>query len=85
MTQNQINNVSRKTLAIKARVYNHIRTALYRKRLDQITDQEKIAFFDQVFQLNNEAHWELNDYKQKRKQKAKIALLRSQRNSNIKI
>lgn len=78
MTKTQIN-VSLKTMAIKARVYNHIRKTLYKKRLEQIPDSEKLKFFDEIFVLNKDAHWELNDYKQKRWNKAKIAELRKQK------
>lgn len=66
------NKVALKTLAIKARVYNQIRTDLYKKRLDKITEKEKIAFFDKIFELNREAHNELNAYKAKRQYKEKI-------------
>jgi pyruvate-formate lyase-activating enzyme len=57
---------------MKARVYNQIRKDLYKKRLDQIKEKEKIEFFDKVFQLNHETHWELINYHTKRKDKAEL-------------
>ena len=57
--------ISLKTLAIKARVYN------------QIKEEDKVKFFDKWFQLNYDAHWELNNYKTKRKEKARIVELRT--------
>lgn len=65
-------NIALKTLGIKARVYNQIRTQLFKKRLEDITPEEKLAYFNGIFQLNLEAHRELNDYKQKRKDKAEL-------------
>ena len=65
-------NTALKTLAMKARVYNQIRKDLYKKRLDQIKDKEKIEFFDKVFQLNHETHWELIAYARKRQDAAKL-------------
>ena len=69
--------ISLKTLAIKARVYNQIRTDLYDKKLVQIKEEDKVKFFDKWFQLNYDAHWELNNYKKKRKEKARIVELRT--------
>lgn len=64
--------IALKTLGIKARVYNQIRTKLYKKRLESFSTAEKAEFFDIIFNLNHEAHWELNAYKSKRKDKAKL-------------
>lgn len=61
-----------KTMAIKARLANHIRKTLYKKHLLSLSDSEKIAMMDQIFGLNLEMHWELNAYKQKRKDKAEL-------------
>ena len=61
-----------KTLAIKARVANHIRKTLYKKKLDQITDQEKISLFNEIYSLNHAMHWELNSYKDKRRDKREL-------------
>jgi hypothetical protein len=71
--------IALKTLAIKARVYNHIRKTLYKKRLENITEKEKIEFFDLLFSMNQEAHYELNAYKRKRQDKAEIQRLREER------
>ena len=60
------------TLAIKARLANHIRKTLYKKHLKEISDQDKISMFDQIFGLNLGMHWELNAYKSKRKDKADL-------------
>jgi hypothetical protein len=65
-------NTALKTLAMKARVYNQIRKDLYKKRLDSFTDKQKVEFFDKVFALNNETHWELLAYKEKRKDAKKL-------------
>lgn len=61
-----------KTLAIKARLANHIRKTLYKKHLPVLSEAEKLAIFDQIFGLNLQMHWELNAYKQKRKDKAEL-------------
>lgn len=66
------NKIALKTLGIKARVYNTIRTFLYKKRLENISVVEKVNFFDDLFKLNHEAHWELNNYKQKRKDQTNL-------------
>lgn len=65
-------NTALKTLAMKARVYNKIRTFLYKQRLENIKPQSKIDFFDQIFQMNHETHWELIAYKKKREDKAAL-------------
>ena len=70
--------VSFKTMSIKCRVYNFIRTALYKKRLEDITDAQKIELFDQIFAMNKDAHWDLINYKDKRKEKARIYAIRQE-------
>ncbi len=60
-----------KTLAIKARLANKVRTLLYKKPID-ISDKEKISLFEQIYNINRDVHWELVDYKRKRKKKARI-------------
>lgn len=65
MTQN-------KTMAMKARLANYIRKTLYKKHLQTLSDKEKVAILDQIFGLNLQMHWELNAYKQKRKDKAAL-------------
>lgn len=59
--------VAQKTLAMKARVYNQIRTILYKRNIDTFSLEEKQRIFDKIFGLNAETHWELIAYKQKRK------------------
>jgi hypothetical protein len=81
----KIVNISLKTMGIKARVANFIRTALYKKRLQQITDKEKIELFDKIWKLNDDAHFELNMYKSKRKAKAEIWRLREERGWKPKV
>lgn len=66
------NKVALKTLAIKARIANQIRTDLYKKNLDKISEKEKIELFDKWFQINHTSHWLLNGYKAKRKYKKEI-------------
>lgn len=72
-----MNAVSFKTLSIKARVYNKIRTKLYQKTLEKMSNTEKVAFFDELYALNHEAHWELIHYKRKRQEKRKIQIKRA--------
>lgn len=69
---------------MKARVYNHIRKSLYKKRLEQITPSEKVKLFDEIFEMNHTTHWELNSYKQKRKEKAAIHKARVERGYKFK-
>lgn len=61
-----------KTLAIKARLANHIRKTLYKTRLEQISQTEKVRLFEEIFGLNSSMHSELNDYKAKRKAKIEL-------------
>jgi hypothetical protein len=84
--------IALKTLAIKARVYNQIRQAFFKGRmrrwqqeetLKSFTPEDKIKFFDELFAMNWEAHWELNDYKRKRQDKAEILRLREERKKNL--
>lgn len=65
-----------KTMAMKARVYNKIRTFLYKKQLDKITDKEKIEFFDEIYKENIITHWELINYKRKRQDKKELLQIR---------
>lgn len=66
------NKTALKTMAIKARMANKIRTALYKKTLETIPDQTKIALFDEIHALNHEIHWELVFFKQKRQLRKRI-------------
>lgn len=67
------------TLAIKAKVYNKIRTFLYKKNLERFTILDKAMFFDVLFKDNTETHKLLNNYKSDRKYKAKIRKEREER------
>lgn len=71
--------VSQKTMAMKARVANHIRKTLFKKLKVNITDDEKIAIFDQIYDMNRDMHWDLNNYKQKRRAKAALQKEREER------
>lgn len=64
--------VQLKTMAIKSRLANHIRKTLYKKKIDKISNEDKVKLFDEIFQLNNVMHWELKDYKEKRRDKARL-------------
>lgn len=77
--------VALKTMAMKAKVANFIRTTLYKKRIDQISVVEKTMIFDTIFKMNTEMHNELNAYKQKRQDKAQRDLLREARGWKPKI
>lgn len=64
---------------MKARLANIIRTVLYKKRLDDISEKEKIELFDMIYMENLLMHESLNSYKLKRKFKAEIERLRKER------
>lgn len=76
--------VALKTLAMKARVYNQIRKNFYKKPITSFSPEEKIKMFDKIFGLNLETHWELNNYKHKRKAKATLYAERVARGYNFK-
>lgn len=59
-------------MAMKARLANKIRTTLYKRRLETLTDKEKVDIFDMIHKENLLMHQELNNYKSKRKWKKKI-------------
>lgn len=63
-------------MAMKARVANFIRTSLFNKKLENITETEKLELFNQIFEANKLMHEELNNYKSKRQYKAHIEELR---------
>jgi len=69
---------------MKARVYNRIRTLLYKKQIDKISLEEKVKMFDEIFGLNLETHWELNNYKQKRKDQRALHAERVKRGYKFK-
>jgi hypothetical protein len=69
-------NKSLRTLAPKARVYNHIRKRLYKCKLEDFTIKQKEEFFKEVFEMNAVTHQELLLMKWTRKQKAAIEAAR---------
>ena len=86
MKMTKENQIALKTMAIKARVANLIRTNLYEfgttdweikyRNKKKLTEADKIRIFDMIFAANAEMHSELNSYKQNRKFKAKVEKLR---------
>lgn len=60
------------TLAIKARLANKLRKYFYKSQLEKFTQEAKIDLFNQLFQDVSTMHWELNDYKAKRKEKSAL-------------
>lgn len=76
---NQEHSIAFKTLAMKARLANYIRKTLYKRKVDAIPDIDKVEIFNQIHALNLLMHWELMDYKSKRKAKARINKLRKER------
>ena len=80
-TTKQQQSIALKTMAIKAKLSNWIRTELYnsttlekskwwKNRNKKVhTDSEKIEFFDQLYKLYNEMDQELTNYKHKRRSK----------------
>lgn len=91
--------IALKTMAIKARVYNEIRKDLFHKLLEEnfyskykkyevlkyevLKDEDKIKLFNKWFELNKEAHRELDAYKSKRKYKAKVLKLREEKKNLV--
>ncbi len=69
---------------MKARVYNQIRTKLYKKRIEDFSPEDKQKMFDEIFGMNLQTHWELNHYKQKRKDKAQLYAERVKRGYKFK-
>lgn len=66
------NKVALKTMSIKARVANYIRKTFYKKKWEDLKLGERDQILKQIFDLNHEAHWELNAYKSKRRDKAEL-------------
>lgn len=64
------------TLSIKARVFNTMRKDFYKKDVTHFSDEEKVRFFNEIFDKTQTAHLELNNYKQKRKAKKVVNDLR---------
>jgi hypothetical protein len=81
--------VALKTMAIKARLANKIRTTLYDKGVYTspkipLTDSDKIAFFDSILVDARKMHWELKVYKMKRQAAAKIEAIRAAKGNRKK-
>lgn len=72
------------TLAIKARIANHIRKTLYKRKWEELKTGERDQILLEIFSLNLQVHWELNAYKAKRKAKAKIQKEREARGYKTK-
>jgi hypothetical protein len=84
-----------KTMAMKARVANLIRTTLFEfgttdweikyRNKKKLTEEDKIRIFDMIFEANKEMHDELNAYKQNRKFRAKVEKLRLEKQNLKKV
>ena len=61
-----------KTMAIKARVANHLRKSIYKKNYEDLSLPERESLFKELFEMGKEMHKELSAYKQKRKDKKVI-------------
>lgn len=61
-----------KTLAMKAKLANHIRKTIYKKNWTDLTPDQKEGMLMQIFIMGKEMHSELNNFKQKRKDKVKL-------------
>lgn len=93
MKMTKENQIALKTMAIKARVANLIRTNLYEfgttdweikyRNKKKLTEADKIRIFDMIFAANAEMHSELNAYKQDRKFKAKVQKLRLEKQKSV--
>ena len=73
-----------KTLAIKARLANHIRKTFYKRKWEDLKTGERDQILKEIFDLNHAMHWELNSYKDKRRKKATIHKARVERGYNFK-
>lgn len=81
--------IALKTMAIKARLANIIRTTLFEyseseyqikyKGKKRLTSEDKLKIFDEIFKHNQEMHAELNAYKSKRKFKNQVEKLREEK------
>ena len=49
-----------------------MRTKLYKKKSDNLSNSEKALLLDEILALNHQVHWELMDYKEKRKERAQL-------------
>lgn len=76
--------VQLKTLAMKARLANKIRKHFYKAQLEKFTTEQKVEFFNEIFEQNSLMHWELINYKQKRRDKKDIHQARLDRGYKFK-
>lgn len=76
--------IALKTLAMKARVYNYIRKTLYKRKLEDISIDDKVTIFNEIFGMNKITHWELKFYKGKREYKEHIYQERVKRGYKFK-
>lgn len=67
------------TMAIKSRVFNCMRKSLYKKNLGELSFLEREKLFEEFFNMTQEAHISLNNYKAKRKDKRVVQQLRADR------
>lgn len=89
MPSNKIKSVSFKTMSMKAKLANFVRTELYPfsdnefqikyKGKKRITDQDKIDFFNKMYPILAEMNHDLSQYKIKRKYKALVQKRREER------
>jgi hypothetical protein len=85
--------IALKTMAMKARLVNFLRTELHDygrneweikyKGKTPITDEVKIKTFDEMYKMLRDVNNELSLYKTKRKYKAEVERLRAEKNSNL--
>jgi hypothetical protein len=71
-------------MAMKCRVANIIRKEIYKKKIEDFTDKQKIDFFDEIYIEAKKMHYELQAYKSKRQKKAEIQRLREERKNLVK-
>ncbi len=82
--------IALKTMAMKARLVNFLRTELYEygnsfevnyKGKKPITDEVKLQIFDKMYSTLIDVSNELSLYKSKRKYRAEVERLRNEKNS----
>lgn len=84
-------NIALKTMAMKAKLVNFLRTELYDYSLNDyqikykgkkpITDEVKLQTFDKMYRILVDVRNELSLYKTKRKYRAEVERLRNEKNS----
>lgn len=65
-----------KTLAMKAKLANHIRKTFYKRTWESLKTGERDQILLEIFSLNSQMHSELNAYKAKRKAKKVVQIER---------